>query len=158
MNQLAQRERAAVRAISERRLGLNFAARASPPILPPFLLAEGRSSLISPVAILATSTAHSIAPPGLRWPCGPRDINAPLWCAFLISWSDLCQSVNFKLTHYRISDCRCGFGAQSVVLIPQSTISNQQFINQSLRVPSWFFVPLRGYLFSLACWSEAKPR
>ena len=27
LNQLAQRERAAVRAISERRLGLNFAAR-----------------------------------------------------------------------------------------------------------------------------------
>ena len=34
----------------------------------------------------------------------------------------------------------------------------QQFINQSLRGPSSFFVALRGYLFSLACRSEARPR
>ena len=52
-----------------------------------------------------------------------------------------------------------GFEAKSVVTTPQSTISNQPFINQSLRAPSWFFVPLRGYLFSfIARRSKASPR
>ncbi len=41
------------------------------------------------------------------------------------------------------------FGAESVVLPPQSTIRNQPFINQSLRVPSWSFVTLHGPLSSL---------
>ncbi len=52
-----------------------------------------------------------------------------------------------------------GFGTQSVVQTPnqQSAINNLS-ISPSLRGPSSFFVALRGYLFSLVCRSEARPR
>ena len=56
----------------------SLTARTRPPALPPLRLADGRSSVISPVAILATLTAHPIASPGRRSPFGPRGIKNSL--------------------------------------------------------------------------------
>ena len=70
---------AALRAISARRSGVIFAARAFPPFRPSSAAAEKSSlvSSISPVAILATMTARDTASAGRFSPRGPLGILRP---------------------------------------------------------------------------------
>ena len=72
-----QRASAACLAISERRSGVNVLARAFPPFNPPFRVADGSGSSISPVAIFITWTAHPTTSAGRLSPLGPRGMPIP---------------------------------------------------------------------------------